>query len=79
MSFYDELNNLHNRLLTEFINSEDSKYLGAANCLVEAINYIAEAENMVIDKDYNSIIPNCIKGFKIDFSEIDKIYKNKGE
>lgn len=66
MSFYKEMDSLHNRLLIKFHETLDSRYLGAANCLVEAINYIAEVENILSDIDRSSIVSNYIKSLKVD-------------
>lgn len=68
MDIYNRLNQIHNALLAKFHQTQDFRYLGAANKVVEAINFVADAENIISDKDFDSIIPSIIR--TVDASEL---------
>ena len=77
--FYKEMDNLHDRLISRFYSTKDSRYLGAANCLAEAINYIIEVENILTDKDPYTITPSILKTVEVNSDFINRLFKKENE
>ena len=68
---FNELNEIHNKLLYKI--AEKPEYIYAAALIAEAVQIVAEIEDVVTDKDWNSLIPTTVKTF--DASQIINIFK----
>ena len=67
---FDELNEIHNKLLYKISDNPCNGYIYAAALVAEAAQIIAEMEDIITDKDWNSLIPTMVKTF--DTSQLIK-------
>ena len=72
---FNELNEIHNKLLYKISENPCNGYIYAAALVAEAAQIIAEMEDIVIDKDWTSLTPTTVKTFDMD--QFNNIFKEE--
>ena len=72
---FNELNEIHNKLLYKIAEEPCNGYIYAAALVAEAAQIVAEMEDIVTDKDWNSLIPTTVK--TCDATQFANIFNGK--